>query len=79
ALNSASLIPTTEAARLVMPVAQLRDSGVKRARFGQALDSGDFEEPPAPGLAAWLGTDGVLVAVGFFEDEKGAVRRGFNV
>jgi len=79
ALHSASLIPTTEAARLVMPIARLTDSGVKRARFGQALDAGDFEESPDPGLAAWLGTDGALVAVGVFEDDKGAVRRGFNV
>jgi tRNA pseudouridine55 synthase len=79
ALTSASLIPTTEAAQLVMPVARLKDSGMKRARFGQALESGDFEEPPKPGLAAWLGTDGALVAVGLYEDDKGAVRRGFNI
>jgi tRNA pseudouridine55 synthase len=77
----ASLLPTPQAARLALSSAVLTETGIRRARHGQALELADFSDrPPSSGSAteAWLSADGILVALGR-EHEPGRFRvvRGF--
>ena len=80
------LLSTAAAARRVLPSALLTDSGVRRARLGQALEAGDFVRRPenlagtAIGVAeAWFGPDETLTALGH-EHTPGVFRvlRGFR-
>ena len=76
-----AIVPLSEAARRVLPSAELTAEGVERARVGKRLAAEHFLVPPpeAPHLA-WLGAGGVLVAIGE-PDGEGAFRvtRGFRV
>jgi tRNA pseudouridine55 synthase len=79
AVSRDALLATAQAARRVLPVAQLTASGVERAGFGQRLESDDFvDEPHACNPTAWLASDGSLVAIGTFDAGHGSVLRGFN-
>jgi tRNA pseudouridine55 synthase len=63
----ARLIGTAEAAQRTLPAARLVESGLRRARLGQALEAGDFSaRPDVPlGVAeAWFSAEGELVALG---------------
>lgn len=80
------LLSTAAAARRVLPSALLADSGVRRARLGQALEACDFISRPecqangTIGAAeAWFGCDSALIALGH-EQTQGVFRvlRGFR-
>ncbi|HTA90232.1 MAG TPA: tRNA pseudouridine(55) synthase TruB [Polyangiaceae bacterium] len=61
------LIGTAEAAQRTLPAAQLGESGLRRARLGQALEVGDFSARPDVPLGvseAWFSANGELVALG---------------
>jgi tRNA pseudouridine55 synthase len=63
----ACLIATADAARRTLPVAQLEQSGVRRASLGQTLEIGDFlQRPEISGGAteAWFSGAGELIALG---------------
>ena len=64
---AAPLILTAEAARRTLPVAELCESGLRRARLGQPLEAGDFSARPAVSIGAtevWFGPAGELTALG---------------
>ena len=76
------LLPTAEAARRALPSASLNSNGERRARLGQALEPGDFDEAPQVQLletVAWFGSSGELIALGE-ERNPGEFRviRGFR-
>ncbi|HWZ91483.1 MAG TPA: tRNA pseudouridine(55) synthase TruB [Polyangiaceae bacterium] len=78
----ARLIGTAEAAQRTLPIACLAESGLRRARFGQMLESTDFVSRPTvePGTTeAWFSAAGALVALGH-ERTPGEFRvvRGFG-
>lgn len=63
----ARLIGTAEAAQRTLPAARLGESGLRRARLGQALEAGDFSARPDTPLGvaeAWFSAAGELVALG---------------
>lgn len=75
------LLSMLDTVRCVMPIAQLNDEGVKRARRGQTLTSADFSESELPnrdrGSFAWIWGE-QLVAIGECCDENAfRVKRGF--
>ena len=81
-LEAARLVATADAARRVLPVAELTESGLQRARLGQPLDSSDFARRPdaaGGGTEAWFGAAGELIALGH-ERSGGEFRvvRGFR-
>jgi tRNA pseudouridine55 synthase len=76
------VIATAEAARRTLPVAQLAQSGLRRARLGQALEIGDFarrSEHELGATEAWFDDAGEIIALGH-ERTPGEFRvvRGFN-
>jgi len=76
------LLATAEAARRTLPSGVLNDSGERRARLGQTVETADFiERAPAAPLetAAWFGASGELIALGQ-ERDPGEFRvvRGFR-
>lgn len=59
------LIAPGAAARRAMPVAELGESGLRRARLGQRLAEDDFQRcPVSDAPTAWLDADGALVGIG---------------
>ncbi len=77
-LLAARLVSVPEAAALAMPLGQLTEEGVLRARQGKALGSGDFRvPPPEQGASGWLDPVGNLVAVGHKNDDNFRILRGF--
>jgi len=63
----ARLVPTSEAARRTLPVAELGESGLRRARLGQPLEAADFSGRPDVSIGAteaWFGPAGELAALG---------------
>ncbi|MEM1031630.1 MAG: tRNA pseudouridine(55) synthase TruB, partial [Myxococcota bacterium] len=84
ALSDAHLMAVADAAVRVLPPVPLSPPGVDRARCGGPMRPEDFLAPVPPGVpSAWLGPDGVLVAVGEGPPDGGdgapRVRRGFAV
>ena len=73
----AHLIPLARAAARALPVLSLNDTDVGEARFGRPLRPESLVSC-GDGPHAWLGPDGVLVAIGARgEDGRGRVLRGF--
>lgn len=73
----ASLLPLAAAAARVFPVVHLTPEGVVHARQGRALPPEEHDGRDL-GLAAWLDTDGRLVALGSVDAAGiGRVTRGF--
>lgn len=73
-----SRIPLAAAASRALPSAQLSPDGAKRARQGKRLNVDDFLGSPPDLVAAWIDSEGALVAVGEPADEGTyLVRRGF--
>jgi tRNA pseudouridine55 synthase len=65
--EAARFVPTAQAAQRVLPVAELSESGLRRARLGQPLEIADFARRPetaAGATEAWFGSAGELVALG---------------
>jgi tRNA pseudouridine55 synthase len=80
--EAACFVATAQAAQRVLPVAQLSESGLRRARLGQALELADFDRRPETATGAteaWFGNAGELVALGH-ERSFGEFRvvRGFR-
>lgn len=73
-----AMLPLADAAVRVLPSATLTDEGRARARHGKRLSAGDFASPPPAEMAAWLGPDGALVAIGAAEQGAWRVERGFQ-
>ena len=80
-----ALIATAEAARLTLPVAELTETGERRARLGQPLVEADFSVRPSTAAneneaEAWFGAEGRLIALGH-ERAPGdfRVQRGFRL
>lgn len=79
---SSTLLPTSEAARRVLPSAVLNETGERRARLGQAMTIEDFVTlalAPPHETVAWFGSAGALLALGQ-ERNPGEFRvvRGFQ-
>jgi tRNA pseudouridine55 synthase len=63
----AGLLSTAEAARRALPAALLTESGERRARLGQTLESADFVTlggAPLTETEAWFNATGQLIALG---------------
>ena len=76
------LLPTAEAARRTLPSATLNETGERRARLGQTVESTDFIHPadaPVAETVVWFAASGELVALGH-ERTPGEFRvvRGFK-
>jgi tRNA pseudouridine55 synthase len=76
------LLATAEAARRALPSGILNDTGERRARLGQTLESDDFTSPAGAPLletVAWFSCSGELIALGE-ERNPGEFRvvRGFR-
>lgn len=72
------LLSMEAAAERALRRLDLTASGVRRARFGQALTAEDFAVPPPDeGVAAWF-HEGRLVAIGEHGPEQHRVARGFT-
>jgi tRNA pseudouridine55 synthase len=65
------------AAARALPVARLTDTGVRDARHGRPVQSGDIDAP-VDGPCAWLDAHGGLVAVGDRVADRGRVLRVFR-
>jgi tRNA pseudouridine55 synthase len=76
----APLLDLSSAARRALPSAELTPEGEARARVGKRLADEHFTRAPAsPGVTAWLGPNGELVALGERRDDgELAVVRGFR-
>ena len=72
------LVPLETAACTALPPAHLTQTGEARARTGSVLGADHFASPPPAGLAAWLGEDGGLVAIGREAEGGYRVVRGFR-
>jgi tRNA pseudouridine55 synthase len=75
------LISLIEAASLAVPLFELTEEGMHRARYGQLLTLADFVQRPVPtkegGTMGWM-FKGQLVALGHWRDESTLrVTRGF--
>ena len=76
------LLSTAAAARRTLPSGRLNETGERRARLGQNVESSDFTEPASAALletAAWFTNSGELIALGH-ERSPGEFRvvRGFR-
>lgn len=80
------LLPLHQILPRLLPTLRLTDTGVRRARAGQALSQADFiDVPPAPTgpgestptTCAWVDSSGLPVALGAREGDLFRVRRGF--
>ena len=80
--EASCLVATADAARRVLPVAELTEGGAQRARLGQPLDIADFArraDAAAGNTQAWFDAAGELIALGH-ERSGGEFRvvRGFR-
>jgi tRNA pseudouridine55 synthase len=76
----ARIVPLDAAAARALPALRLTATGARDAGFGRrvAATEMEFSETRGPGVYAWLGPDGRLVAIGEVgEDGGGRVVRGF--
>ena len=74
-----ALLTVEGAAARVLPTSRLSEEGEERARHGKLLEEAHFASPPVPGLSAWFGHTGHLVAIGRPAESGGfAVERGFR-
>jgi tRNA pseudouridine55 synthase len=73
----ARIMPLSHAALRALPVAYLTAGGERDARHGRPVAPDDIDVSD-PGIYAWLGPTGALVAIGEVRDEgRGQVLRGF--
>ncbi len=72
------LLSMAEAVRRALPWRRVTPEGELRARQGKRLTQEHFDRIPPPGISAWLGDAGKLVALGQPASDGFAVVRGFN-
>ena len=78
AAEAPALIPLSDAARRALPVTQLTEEGVLRARQGKILQPTDATATASDAVSAWYAPDGTLIALGqTHADGQHRVVRGF--
>jgi tRNA pseudouridine55 synthase len=73
-----TLVPLETAACTALPSARLTPTGEARALDGKPLTAEHFASAPSATLAAWLGQEGHLVALGRLAEDEYRVVRGFR-
>ncbi|MEY4544168.1 MAG: hypothetical protein RL685_363 [Pseudomonadota bacterium] len=84
-LSPPSFLPLPQILPRLLPTQRLTETGVRRARAGQALSQSDFVDAPPealvpgekPAVYAWVDLCGLPVALGERDGDVFRVRRGF--